>query len=256
MAASEYTKEKSTVTITFGDQAENHVGMQKLGKSVESGFSVKELEDISTKLVNSELIRLNENLPEDIKTTEAAVLIIRSKIDNLQNYDNLFNELTNLDIDKKAFMYGRVVNKHARHNLCFDEFDQEPDYKNGKGRILSFNKLPLLKKLREDLPKMFGSKANKLVAEGNYYYDANKCGIGFHGDSERKIVIAIRLGKSIPLHYQWFVKGNPIGYRKILTLNHGDIYIMSDKAVGYDWKTKKEPTLRHAAGAEKFLTIK
>lgn len=29
--------------------------------------------------------------------------------------------------------------------------------------------------------------------EGNYYYDINKTGIGFHGDSERKKVIAISL---------------------------------------------------------------
>jgi hypothetical protein len=25
-------------------------------------------------------------------------------------------------------MYGRVVNKRARHNICFSDFDQEPDY--------------------------------------------------------------------------------------------------------------------------------
>lgn len=31
---------------------------------------------------------------------------------------------------------------------------------------------------------------------------------------------------------------------------------MSEKATGYDWKLKKIPTLRHAAGAEKYLTIK
>jgi hypothetical protein len=39
-------------------------------------------------------------------------------------------------------------------------------------------------------------------------------------------------------------------------LNHGDIYIMSDKAVGYDWKKRKIPTLRHAAGCKKFFNIK
>ena len=59
-----------------------------------------------------------------------------------------------------------------------------------------------------------------LAAEGNYYYDVNKCGIGFHGDAERKRVIAIRLcsGKCYPLHYQWFLKGDPIGKRAIVEL--------------------------------------
>ena len=28
-----------------------------------------------------------------------------------------------------------------------------------------------------------------LVAEANYYYDLEKCGIGYHGDAERRIVV-------------------------------------------------------------------
>ena len=38
-----------------------------------------------------------------------------------------------------------------------------------------------------------------------------------------------------------------------LNLNHGDIYIMSEKAVGYDWKMSSIYTLRHAAGSKSFL---
>ena len=30
---------------------------------------------------------------------------------------------------------------------------------------------------------------------------------------------------------------------------------MSEKATGNDWKTKVIPTLRHAAGCKKFITI-
>lgn len=33
----------STFTITFGDQAENHKGMQVIGKMAERGFSPKDL---------------------------------------------------------------------------------------------------------------------------------------------------------------------------------------------------------------------
>jgi 2-hydroxy-3-keto-5-methylthiopentenyl-1-phosphate phosphatase len=39
-------------------------------------------------------------------------------------------------------------------------------------------------------------------------------------------------------------------------LNDGDIYFMSQKAVGTDWKRKIIPTLRHAAGAKKYLITK
>ena len=46
----------------------------------------------------------------------------------------------------------------------------------------------------EILPLIIPEKCTNMVAEGNYYYDLKKCGIGFHGDAERKKVVAIRVG--------------------------------------------------------------
>ena len=51
------------------------------------------------------------------------------------------------------------------------------------------------------LPEIIGDIGQDLQAERNYYYDRNKCGIGYHGDSERLKVIVVRLGKTIPLCY-------------------------------------------------------
>lgn len=103
------------------------------------------------------------------------------------------------------------------------------------------------------MPEIIGEKGNDLVAEGNYYYDTSKCGIGFHGDSERKKVIGLRLGSEIPLEYQCFINSNPVGERIKLMFYGGDIYFMSEKVTGNDWKKKIIYTLRHAAGSEKFL---
>jgi len=153
-------------------------------------------------------------------------------------------------------MYGRVINKHARHNLCYGYEDQEPDYEQGHGQIISFDSVPILKKFRNQIPKIIGDVGADLMAEGNYYYDITKCGIGFHGDSERKKVIGVRLGASIPLEYQWFNNSKPVGTRISLQLNDGDIYFMSEKATGNDWKKKSIYTLRYAAGAEKYIKIK
>jgi hypothetical protein len=240
-----------TFTITFGDQAENNIGMEKIGKLSKTGFSYDQLLNFyKTKEYKMEFIDLkctNE------KTDKACIIIFRNF---LKNADQLYNEQKKLKYDTKALMRGRVVNKLARHNLCFSNKSQEPDYKNGKGRIISFDHVPLLKELLDSLLLIFGDKAKNLVAEGNYYYNIKKTGIGFHGDSERKKVIAIRLGASIPLHYQWFINSKPIGDRFKIMLNHGDMYIMSEKAVGYDWKKRKIPTLRHAAGCDKYLIIK
>ena len=71
---------------------------------------------------------------------------------------------------------------------------------------------------------------------------------------ERKIVIAIRLGDNMPLKYRWYRNGDKIGDAVELMLGHGDIYFMSEKATGYDWKKQSIYTLRHAAGAAKYTT--
>lgn len=250
-------------TITFGDQAENNVGMQKIGKLSNIGFTYTEVKNLYKKLLeqkyNVELIKLSKLKYSETKVDKACVLIIRNGVNTIleENKDNdMYKEQSRLTYDKKALMKGKVKNKNARHNLCFDENSQEPDYENGKGRIIAYKDVPILAKLRSKLPKIFGEKAKNLVAEGNYYYDIRKTGIGFHGDRERRIVIAIRLGAKIPLHYQWFKDGKPIGQRIEIILNHGDMYLMSEKAVGYDWLKKKIPTLRHAAGCNKYLKVK
>jgi len=149
-----------------------------------------------------------------------------------------------------------VLNKHARHNLCFDLHAQEPQYEKGKGTIVPYSVVELLGFIRTSLPSFLGNeKARDLKCEGNYYYDPSKCGVGFHGDEERKRVVGLRLGHSLPLHYQWFNRCRPIGERVKTLLHHGDIYIMSEKASGYDWRKNSLITLRHAAGCKKYLTI-
>jgi hypothetical protein len=51
------------------------------------------------------------------------------------------------------------------------------------------------------------------------------------------------------------VRGKPVGRRAIVELGDRDLYVMSEKAVGTDWKKKIVPTLRHATGCEKFTKI-
>ena len=146
-------------------------------------------------------------------------------------------------------------NKKARYNVCFDEKEQKPEYEKGKGTVVAFEQVPSLNKIRMNLDQYLGPKAENLKAEGNLYYDVEKCYIGFHGDSERKIVVAFRFG-DLPLYYQWYLQGKTIGERLELKLKSGDIYIMSEKASGNDWKQRKIPTLRHAAGHLKNLIKK
>ena len=172
---------QSTVTLTFGDQVENHVGMQKIGKLADSGFDYNDLVQAKTKFeaigCECELIDLiDKHLAKKYNATPAYVLVIRDAVNKLldEGVDEMLKEQNGLVPDKKALMYGRVVNKNARYNLCFDEKGQKADYDNGKGTVVAYDKVPLLNKLRNKLSEYLGDKAKGLTIEGNYYHD-NLC---------------------------------------------------------------------------------
>jgi hypothetical protein len=250
-----------TITLTFGDCGENHKGMQMIGNKVEKGegYNLKNLNNIRKRFqklgcevelycLNDELDKVNEEI------NKAYVLVIRNAIQKVWNlYPELVEEQKNLNYDTKAFMYGRVVNKNARYNLCFDDESQEPNYEEGKGRIIAFKSMKILDKIRSSFAILFGKKFKNMKCESNYYYDITKTGIGYHGDTERRKVIAIRLGESLPIYFCWYLYNEKVNKRIEINLNGGDIYVMSEKAVGTDWKERNVYTLRHATGCDKYV---
>ena len=162
---------------------------------------------------------------------------------------------------------GRRMNKRARTNLCFvDDREQAPAVYEGKGTIYDLKKMGMLRSGVEALKKQIAegiiaigskTKVEINVVEGNRYYDLKNTGIGYHGDTERVVVICFSIGGSnYPMRWQWFKDGMPAGKQIQIALNDGDVYIMSEKAVGADWKLRKPYTLRHAAGAKKYISLK
>lgn len=268
---------QETISLTFGDCGENHVGMEKVGSLVSKGdgFHLSDLQKYSSIFKSlgciCELYDLKDNISMAIdgntknRIDNAYVLVIRNGLDcllkkNSKSIKELYEQLNRFEWDRKYFDTRRqkVLNKHARANVCFGENGFDPDYKNKKGRVVSYNDVDCLKIIKENIQELMGEKCSNMICEGNRYFDIKKCGIGYHGDSERRKVIAFRIGATMNLHYNWFFKSKHIGHTHKLTLNNGDMYIMSEKAVGNDWKKKNIYTLRHAAGIEgcKYLKLK
>lgn len=243
-----------SICLTAGEQSENHVGMQINGNGLSlEGFSNKDLEKIHKKNGGE----IHYFILPNIEEISGCIIIFRNGLKKIFDIDpdKMLEEQLGLKWDEKYWdtRRGKVLSKRARFNLCYGEKEQHPEYQNKKGTIIPYEKVPLLKKWKTKLIDVFGKKAECLEIEGNYYYNPKKCGIGFHGDSERKKVIACSLGESRPIVWQWYYQTKPIeDHRYEFILNHGDIYIMSEKATGWDWKKRKIPTLRHAAG-EKYI---
>lgn len=261
------------VTLTFGDVCENGPGMQKIGDLDSKGYSIEELDLMKNNFEEvgcvCEMIELN-NLISDVKVGNidvsgvetAKVLIIRGGVDKLLgegiSVDDFFKEQCSLNVDKKVFMRGKVKNKLARYNLCFGFESQEPNYEEKMGRVISYDDVKCLDSVKNNMSNFFGGECSNLYCEGNYYYDLKKCGIGAHGDGERRKVIGMRLGKSMMLRFGWFYKFYNVGGHIDIELNNGDIYVMSDKSVGFDWKKSSILSLRHAGGVLgcKYLKFK
>ena len=55
------------------------------------------------------------------------------------------------------------------------------------------------------------------------------------------------------LVFSWYHRFKKVGETYRHLLNGGDIYIMSEKAVGTDWKRSSIFTLRHAAGDDRLI---
>ena len=245
-------------TLTFGDRAENQKGMEIIGNCASKGLSVAELRGIEARLTTlgivCRLISLDQLAPHQI-TAESAVLVIRDGVSGLvkdsKGEDVMYKELRSMPKDKTYLnSYGNVVNNKARHNNTMADYNQEPDIPAGKGTVLNFKDYPMTGKLRDAIANLISYPS--LVGELNHYYDAEKCSIGWHGDEERKIVVGARFGygaNDFPLKFQWYMKGKAIGFEGQVKLYAGDVYIMSEKTVGYDtWTNPWMPTLRHAAG--------
>jgi hypothetical protein len=256
-----------TATLTFAECVENHVGHQQIGTKVDRGPSVQDLHltreaiavwfaERSLAIPEMEIVDLGALYPEARK--EAAVLVIR---DLRAHSAKGAEELLALDWDKSVWnKYTKSVGpKHARWNLCFTDVEQEPDYEAKKGRILRFDKCPefmsRLRRLFSECLHVDGVRYSgpPLYTEGNYYYDRDAY-IGWHGDTERKIVAGYRVGYARPLHFWWFERPACPAYRNGLPVGHtfdlrdGDGYIMSEEAVGGDFM-RATPHLRHAAGS-------
>lgn len=242
--------DKSFITHTFSECVENHAGMKMHGVKLPRGFT----EDY----LNACMIKHGgQILDMRIEDKRAVVWKIPNGVDRLLGpgaADKLHAESWSQQFDHQFLNDKKqeVQYKWGRYNNCYADESGEPDYANGKGRLIAFGDAPMMAALRAKLPELLGDEAKDLYAESNLYpnVESAKVGIGFHGDTERSIVVGVRIGKAqLPLRFQWYKNSDAISDEHVLELAHGDMYVMSWEATGQNWlKTKTVPVLRHGVG--------
>jgi len=289
---------KRAICITNGEQGENHAGMQMLGKGLaDKGYNLEDALKFKAKFENmggtATLYDLREECLGERKDEckeeayvlkfEAGVNVllwnkiekelykalekkkingdeIKEKLFEKYNAEKLFEEQFTFEWDKKYWdtRRSKVLNKNARWNVCYGKEGQEPDYEDKKGTVIAYSQCRIMQAWRKELLILIEEKDDDFVAEGNLYYNVKKTGIGFHGDAERRKVVAGNFCDEDvirELNYFAYLKSERIGKRFRMELKNGDMYIMIAAAAGTDWKKRNKITFRHAAGVEgsKFL---
>lgn len=259
---------KTTWSLTIGNGGENHKGMEFLGniRKKGEGWNIQQLllaKDIFEKEYkkNVELYNLTEICLKNVKIPEkqipknAYLLVVRNYL-TIEMHLNMIKELKSYEWDRKYWdiRRKRVLNKLARANVCYGIEERKANYNEGKGTIIGFEKSPLVHESLKNIE--FIMKEQNLIVEGNQYDNIDKNGIGAHGDTERVCVACLRVGASMPIKFGYFWNCLVRGETTEIILNGGDLYIMSEEAVGAEWLSKNKWVLRHCAGANKYLKMK
>eukprot|EP00854_Cymbomonas_tetramitiformis_P009915 gene9915-11741_t len=272
------------ITLTCGEQSENHAGMQKQGAGLaKEGLTEQELQDARKRLLEHgcEQVEVRELLCSEyvnkrgyfLHAPDGVNAVLRAgcaKLGVLRDCLNgrpythkaLLEEQAGLEWNTQYFdvRQKKVLQKRARHNLCYAETRVEPDLERGQGTVYSFSEVPVTDVYRAGLGVIFGEKLSGCQMEGNRYDNVGKQGIGVHGDQERKIVVGARLGASHALGFAWFKHGEHlrmVGEPFMFTLSGGSLYAMSEKTTGWDFKNVHVTGchLRHAAGAASYINF-
>lgn len=266
MSAAEGADAAGRYAITFGEVAILHIGGAEIGTGMrERGFLVAELCGVKAKVEaaggRAELHLLSEALPPALRgANEAATLLIRDGASLFLGpgaaEELLQEQRARVAYDQKFWdrRRSRTLCKRARHNVVFGEQGAAASADFKQCTVKAFGEVPRLRAFRDALPQWLGERAQGLCAEGNHYFEAAS-GIGFHGDSERKIVVCLCLGRSSTLRYHWRLPGSSEHTLppRDLRLHHGDVYVMSEKATGFDWRHRASVRLVHGAGSARYI---
>lgn len=241
---------------TFSHCAEGHVGheIEKSKHPNPEAHSIETLESIKSDLEKKGAEVDWINLQRKENEPEAAVMVLRNGLKHFGvSHDDLMQETNQLPFVDKQYKGrdGKIKNKRARWNANGGDRHVDADIEKGINTQYHFDEVPVLKAVRVALEALHPTLQH-VLAEGNFY---NKDGlIRYHGDEERPCspVVGVNLGQDRFIDFRSFYRHAFYGEQIRINLHAGDIYFMSEHAVGIGWikSTYKKVIFRHRAGSK------
>jgi len=244
----------------------------------EEGWSRKHLENLAT--------QINEDLPGALhlidlalplqpeqawpasltaqynSAPDACVLLIKGGVrwfmDDPRAADGLFGEQLSLPYEGKFFDKGRTFTRRSYKTLKFGDAPVKRSADYSQPTVYSFGAVPHLQKFLGSLSKL---KASLCSVRGVEYFVSRRekasdggmmaCAsrLGWHGDHEPKAV-SLSLGHAGILKFSWRLPGTSANFPNSHTeviLEHGDMYLLSEKASGRNWKKRSLLRVVHSS---------
>jgi hypothetical protein len=218
------------------------------GVKAERGFSAEKLRGIHQN--NPTSTRIHELTPHctDPSARDAVVLVIALP---KALADAARDEVEAMPFATKTIgRGGKVCDAHTRHLAYIGPQAQDADPETGQQPVRTWGQLPASAAVRDYVNEVLGDTECQ-VGCALRYPNIFECGIGWHGDAERRKSIVVRVGNNSaknPLFFMWFRHWDAISKPIPVHLEHGEVAVACEVAVGTDWKSSSIPTVRHATG--------
>lgn len=255
---------ESSFSVMFEDKVEGYK-TEEIGTTSEFGFTNEELFEIYKLFPDkSQLINLKNMLPQLLHDfPDVYVLVVKNP------FENESNELLNVCISPENSENGNITgiswdtfrvrkNKNGdktviqakdKHRILFNDLSNQykrsciPNY--DLCSIYNSNKIPSLMRIKNYLDSFLRFSS---VVEAYSYFNVSETYTSFHRDRDRRKLILMRLGVSLPVNFRWYHGTIKCSSTFSINLNHGDLLFMSDSVNGYGKEGLTKLYLKYSEG--------
>lgn len=180
--------------------------------------------------------------------------IERESGQNADITEQLYESLNALQCDERRVSRGHILPIHGEGSACIGSISREGSPEDGVGTVHDRELVPGFSELSATFVKMFEGKGAHISWYMKKFKQASDCCHNFIGSDigtwgMARIVVGRPANLEVPMQFQWWFKGMPIGWRRKITLKHGTLVLLDgDYAFGRNWRKTNELTMRNALG--------
>lgn len=261
-----YPQIQTSIHLMFCDIASHGEGMQKIGTICDSGFTNEHLLKYYQNL-NSDKVQLyniKENLPTTLyKIPDCYVLVMKDFFKDqaneflqilLSNEASDGSNIIGVNWDMERVSGNNIVNNKLGYKLIFCDLINYWKYPfssyEKRGTIYNSRFMPGLYSFQSMLENQLGYLP---IIDATYYYDINECFTPLHQVKDRKKLVGLGLGATLPLQFRWFHGNVSCSDTVSIPIEHGDLYIISQGAAGIQKEKQTKLYLKYGIGFNKSL---